>query len=116
MEKELYDLTYTLKDDLNDSEVYQKLVKLEKKVNEDLEVKRLSNQMNAASDLYNSLVDIEGDAQKEAQRKFSEAKARLYNYPLVKEYNDTLKEYRELLNKINEEIISPLRINTCQKK
>ncbi|MCD8195244.1 MAG: YlbF family regulator [Coprobacillus sp.] len=116
MEKELYELTYALKDDLNNSSTYQKLLKLEKEVNESEEVKRLSKEMNEASELYNSLVNIEGEAQKEAQRKFSETKARLYNYPLVKEYNETLKEYRELLNKINEEIISPLRINTCQKK
>ncbi len=116
MDDKLFNLTYKLKDDLNNDPVYLKLIQLEKEVNESSEVKELSLEMDKASDLYNSLVNIEGDAQKEAQRKLSEAKTKLYNYPLVKEYMDTLKEYREKLEKINEEIISPLRVETCQKK
>ncbi len=108
-----------VKEDLNSSPSFNKLKELENALSSDMEVKSLSLTMNEKEKIYNEAISNEGENSLEArtaQKEFSEAKNALYSLPLVKEYLKAYREYQDMLDEINNEIISPLRMNLCPKK
>ncbi len=108
-----------VKEDLNSSPSFNKLKELEETLSHDEEVKSLSLVMNEKEVIYNEAIASEGENSlkaRTAQKEFSEAKNALYSLPLVKEYLQAYREYQDMLEEINEEIISPLRMNLCPKK
>ena len=86
---------------LNKQEEIKKLKEIEKRMNEDLEVLKLSNDFSLAQSEYNSSLNHYSFDSKEAsiyQKKLYEAKSKLDNHPLVKEYLQCLSKVNEPLH------------------
>ncbi|MCD8203638.1 MAG: YlbF family regulator [Coprobacillus sp.] len=119
MDIELLNILENIKNDLKSSKTYLSLVDSETLMNESEEVKALSNQMKIDLDNYNKLIEEYGEDSyevKPAQKALQNSKNALYAHPLVKNYLSYYREYQNELDQINEEIISPLKANLCQKK
>ncbi|MCD8204820.1 MAG: YlbF family regulator [Coprobacillus sp.] len=119
MDLELCNILEKIKNDLKSSEAYLSLIDSETLMNESSEVKALSEKMKEDLDEYNRLINeySENDYRvKEAQKALQSSKNALYSHPLVKNYLLYYRGYQNELDKINEEVISPLKTNLCQKK
>ncbi len=119
MDLELLNILEKVSSDLKSSEAYLSLISSETLMNDSEEVKALSNQMKIDLDSYNKLIEEYGEDDyrvRPFQKALQNSKNALYSHPLVKNYLSYYREYQNKLDKINEEIISPLKTNLCQKK
>ncbi len=119
MDIELVNILENIKNDLQSSKTYLSLVNAETLMNESDEVKALSKQMKTDLETYNKLIEEYGEDSyvvKPAQKALQNSKNALYAHPLVKNYLAYYREYQNELDKINEEIISPLKANLCPTK
>lgn len=116
MNEELFDLIYKLKDSLaNDPEV-KKLEELEEKMSNSLDVAKLANKKEIASDEYNfalSHFDEKSNEVIQAQKKLYEVKKELDLHPLVKEYMEQYKIVRNLYKEINDTLFSIINKEKC---
>lgn len=98
MNKTIYEEIIELSDELNNREEVRLLKEIEKKMEEDEEVVRLSLVKSTYESEYSDLLNYFSPTSKEAKeslKKLYEAKLALDNHPLV-------KEYYELFRKVNE--------------
>ena len=119
MEKTLTELTFELKDALNDSEEVKHLFESEKKMEECEEVMALSYRFSCAQTEYNDILKIyskESDEAKVAQHKLFLAKKELDEHPFVREYMKHYSEVRKMYSEINDELFGRFQIRCEHKK
>lgn len=119
MEKDLYLKTTKLKQTLEDDPRVIRLNELEKKMNESEEVMLLAYQKDLKADEYSdALKHFSSDSEEVsvALKNLHEAKLKLDNHPLVKEYLSSYKEVKELYNQINEILFANFESNLCPKE
>ena len=119
MEENIYLKAEKLKELLNQDERVIRLNELEKKMNENEEVMALAYQKDVAATNYSDILNHFSDDSKEAKealKKLHEAKLKLDNHPLVREYLSSYKEVRELYEEINSILFSNFNSNLCPKE
>ena len=116
MEK-IYQLTYELKELMDNDSRISLLNKLEKEMNESEEVMKLSYKKDLANDGYcDSLRYFGQDSkeEKESRRCLYLAKKELEEHPLVKKYLACYQEVRLMLEEVSNNIFSIININMCE--
>jgi len=95
------------------------LNEIEKKMEENDEVKVLSFKKEEASIKYNDALRIFGEDKKEtieALKNLKEKVDDLNSHPLVKEYLKAYKEVNELIKEINDILFSNLKLDSLKKE
>ena len=118
MDKDIYLKAESLKELLEKDPRIIKLNELEKKMNEDEEVMSLAYKKDMASVNYSDVLNHfseDSEAAKKALKELHEAKLKLDNHPLVKEYLSAYVEVRELYEQINEILFANFSSNLCPK-
>ena len=105
---------------LNNQEAVKKLKEIEKKMNEDLEILKLSNDFSLAQSEYNSSLNhysFDSEEARKYQKKLYESKNRLDSHPLVKEYYKYLSMVNEPLHYLEFNLFSKFTSNDhkCKK-
>lgn len=116
MDEKIYNLASQLNDELNNDPRVIKLNELEKKLNDSFEVYTLSNKKDEALEEYNRLKEIYSDDNeltKKALLNAKEAKEKLSNFPLVKEYLAQYAIVRDLYLEIDNILFSDFRKGKC---
>lgn len=119
MEEKLYQLASELKDLLNNDERLILLDKIEKEMEENEEVELLSYQKDVICSEYSSLLNIyssEDEHIKDVIMRLSQAKTKLQNHPLVKDYLQNYKVVKDLYEKINSILFSSFNVSLCPKE
>lgn len=107
MNEKLYEELYQLKSIMKNDPNFKALEKLDKELNSNEEVMRLSYQKEMAIVAYEDALNHYGKNSKElqkAQQNLAECKLKLDNHPLVKRYYLALSKVREMDRKINHEL------------
>ena len=116
MTEKILDLTYQLKEALNQDSRIIRLDEVEKRMNESEEVMALSYKKDLALDKYNKMNEYFSFDSKEvvaARKELAEAKKELDSHPLVREYLKAYQEVRLLFEEINDALFSYLNKNMC---
>lgn len=117
--KDIYSLSYELKDLLSNDERLILLNMLETKMNESEEVMALAYQKDLAVSAYSDALNHfakDSEEIKKAQHDLHVKKEALDNYPLVKEYLKAYSEVRDLYFQINEILFSNLNLKQKECK
>lgn len=107
MDNALLESLEKLKVAINNHPSILKLNEINEKLNNDEEVMKLAYKKDLALTAYEDATKYfkdDSDEVRTAQKNLYEAKLNLDNHPLVKQYNASYKEVRELYNKINEQL------------
>lgn len=110
MNEKLADKTAKLKAEIESLPEVIELEKLNKLLNDDETVMKLSYKKDMAEIKYEDAVRYFGeksDEAKEAQKALYQAKLELDSNELVIKYNEAYKKVRKIYDKINEEIFNP---------
>ena len=116
MDEKIYHLASELNKELNNDPRVIKLNELEKELNDSFEVYTLSNKKDEAFEEYNRLKEIYSDDNeltKAALLKAKDAKEKLNNFPLVKEYLAKYSLVRDLYLEIDNILFSDIRKGKC---
>ena len=119
MAKDIYNLTYELRDLLADDERLKRLNTLEEKMNNDQEVIALAYQKDVAASNYSDALNHfaeDSNEVKKAQKELYEKKLALDTHPLVREYLNAYKEVRDLYIEINALLFDGLNIKMKEHK
>ena len=117
--KDIYSLSYELKDLLSNDERLILLNMLETKMNESEEVMALAYQKDLAVSAYSDALNHfakDSEEIKKAQHDLRVKKEALDNHPLVKEYLKAYSEVRDLYFQINEILFSNLNLKQKECK
>ena len=117
--KDIYSLSYELKDLLSNDERLILLNMLETKMNESEEVMALAYQKDLAVSAYSDALNHfakDSEEIKKAQHDLHVKKEALDNHPLVKEYLKAYSEVRDLYFQINEILFSNLNLKQKECK
>ena len=107
MNNALYEELYELKETMKNDPRFVRLNELDKQLNENEEVMKLSYQKEMAIVEYEDALNHFGKDSKElqkAQQKLAKCKLNLDNHPLVKEYYLALQKVREMDRQINHKL------------
>ena len=110
MNQKLAEKALELKEKINTCPEVIELERLNKLLNEDEEVMKLSYRKDVCATKYEDAVKyfgLESDEAREAQKGLYQAKLELDTNELVKAYNKQYKKVRKIYDKINEEIFNP---------
>jgi cell fate (sporulation/competence/biofilm development) regulator YlbF (YheA/YmcA/DUF963 family) len=110
MNEKIADKTAKLKAEIESLPEVIELEKLNKLLNEDETVMKLSYKKDMAEIKYEDSVRYFGEKStetREAQKALYQAKLELDNNELVIKYNEAYKKVRKIYDKINEEIFNP---------
>ena len=119
MNEQIANLVYQLKTEMQNDERIIRLNNLEKQMNENEEVMRLSYLKDIALDDYNKMMAFFKEDSEEvikARRKFADAKKELESNHLVREYLAAYQQVRLLYELINETLFSYINKNMCPKE
>lgn len=119
MSKDIYLEASNLKERINQDPRVLKLNKLEKELENNEEVMALAYQKDVLAASYSDTLNHYSKDSKEAEialKKLHEAKLKLDNHPLVKEYLKAYQEVRELYGEINGILFSNFSANLCPKE
>lgn len=108
MEDRLYFLASEIHDSLNNHRLVISLNELENKLNDSYEVYQLSNKKNEALEAYLNNKKIYGEDNEITKKtliNLKEAKEKLNNHPLVKEYLKIYSQVRDLYLEINDIVL-----------
>lgn len=108
MEDRLYFLAQEVHDSLSNHPLVVTLDKLEKELNENFEVYELSKKKDEALEVYLNNKEAYGEDSeitKKSQIELKEAKEKLNNHSLVKEYLKIYSQVRDLYMEINDIVI-----------
>lgn len=109
MNIELLELINNLKQSIYKSDEYQNMKKLEKKIENDSECKKILKEKNILIEEYTNSIDKSGKNSslsiKRAQELSSFLCSSLSN-DLINQYSKSIKKYNELIDKINEDIFN----------
>ena len=116
MDSKIYNLAQNLNESINSRPEVIRLNELEKELNESYEVYSLSQEKDNALDKYSRLKEIYGEDDSrtlDALKEAKEAKEKLNNFPLVKEYLEQYRLVRDLYLEIDNIFFSDLRKGKC---
>ena len=116
MDEKIFNLATSLNDELNKDPRVIKLNELEKELNDSYDVYLLSNKKDEALESYERLKNIYSDDNeqvKEALLKLKDAKEKLNNFPLVKEYLSQYALVRDLYLEIDNILFSDFKKGKC---
>ena len=116
MDEKIYNLANSLNEELNKDPRVIKLNELEKKLNDSYDVYLLSNKKDEALENYERLKDIypeDNEQVKDALLKLKDAKEKLNNFPLVKEYLAQYSLVRDLYLEIDNILFSEFKKVKC---
>lgn len=116
MDEILSNKSYQLKKAIQDDPRVITLNKLEKEMENNEEVMRLSYLKDVAIREYSDIPDILKEDKENALKKVSIAKANLQNHPLVKQYLQAYKEVKELYGEISSILFDCLNTDLCPNK
>ena len=112
MDEHIYSLASELQQSLVNSELLLRFSKLEKDLNDSYEVYLLSNEKDKCLDNYTRLKDSLGESHKDtvnALKALQQAKEKLNNFPLVKEYLSVYSQVRDLYLEIDNILFASFR-------
>jgi len=110
MQEELLNALYDLRDAMHQDPRYLRLQELDKKLNDNEDVMKLSYKKEMMIIAYEDAISHFGKDSKEAslaQKKLYEAKLELDSHPLVREYLNALKLVRQLDEEVNKSLFYP---------
>ena len=107
MEKDINILALELHDAIKEDGLYKRIKELESKMMEENEVILLISNYQRCQDEYNDCIKYNLDT-KEVVKKISDAKIKLYENVVVKEYQELYLKLNEELNKISDLIFDGL--------
>ena len=116
MDSKIYTLAKSLNEEINNDPRVIKLNELEKALNDSYEVYTLSNKKDEALEEYTRLKEIYSDDSEELKAsllKLKEAKEKLNNFPLVKEYLTQYSLVRDLYLEVDNILFSEFRKGKC---
>ena len=116
MDEKIYSLAKSLNEELNNDPRVVKLNELEKALNDSYEAYTLSNKKDEALEEYTRLKDIYPEDSEElraALLKVKDAKEKLNNFPLVKEYLAQYALVRDLYLEVDNILFSNFRKGKC---
>ena len=116
MDEKIYSLTLELKESLKNHPSLVLLNSLEKEMEENEEVMKLSYRKDQANDKYNDMVKYYGENSLEASNALKElhvAKKELDSHPLVRKYLKAYQEVRELYQEINHLLFDVIKEKNC---
>ena len=119
MDEKISELTYKLKEQLNNDPRVIALNESEKKMNESEDVMVLSYRKDVALDHYNQLLKYYSDDSKvvvKARQDLATAKKELESHPLVREYLSNYQQVRLLFEQVNQTLFSMLNNDMCPKE
>lgn len=93
---------------------------IEKEMEEDETILKLANEFAVAQSEYNACLnhfDVDDEESRAYSKKLYEAKLRLDNHPLIKEYYECFHEVNEPLRYLEYHLLKPLKIKSenCKK-
>ena len=110
MNQKLTEKALELREKINTCPEVIELERLNKLLNENEEVMKLSYRKDVCATKYEDAVKyfgLQSDEAREAQKALYQAKLELDTNELVKAYNEQYKKVRKIYDKINEEIFNP---------
>ena len=116
MDSKIYNLAKSLNEEINNDPRVFKLNELEKALNDSYEVYTLSNKKDEALEEYSRLKEIypeDSEELKASLLKLKNAKEKLNNFPLVKEYLAQYALVRDLYLEVDNIIFSEFRKGNC---
>ncbi len=116
MDSKIYNLAKSLNEEINNDPRVIKLNELEKALNDSYDVYVLSNKKDEALEEYSRLKDIYDEDSEELKAsllKLKEAKEKLNNFPLVKEYLAQYSIVRDLYLEVDNILFSEFRKGNC---
>ena len=116
MDSKIYNLAKSLNEEINNDPRVFKLNELEKALNDSYEVYTLSNKKDEALEEYSRLKEIypeDSEELKASLLKLKEAKEKLNNFPLVKEYLAQYALVRDLYLEVDNILFSEFRKGNC---
>lgn len=116
MDSKIYNLAKSLNEEINNDPRVIKLNELEKALNDSYDVYVLSNKKDEALEEYSRLKDIYDEDNEELKAsllKLKEAKEKLNNFPLVKEYLAQYSLVRDLYLEVDNILFSEFRKGNC---
>ena len=119
MDEKITELTYKLKEQLQNDPRIIALNESEKKMNESEEVMALSYRKDVALDHYNQLLKYYSDDSKvvvKAKQDLASAKKELESHPLVRDYLQKYQQVRLLFEQVNQSLFSMLNNDMCPKE
>ena len=112
MDEHIYSLANNLSETLNSHPLIIKLNELEKELNDSFEVYNLSNKKDECLEKYTRLKETLGENHKDtlnALKELKEAKEKLDNFPLVKEYLNVYNQVRDIYLEIDNILFADFR-------
>lgn len=116
MDSKIYLLANSLNEELNKDPRVKRLNELEKELNDSYDIYLLSSKKDEALEEYSRLKQIYPDDDervKESLLSAKEAKEKLNNFPLVKEYLEQYAIVRDLYLEIDNILFSDFRKGKC---
>ena len=116
MDSKIYLLANSLNEELNKDPRVKRLNELEKELNDSYDVYLLSKKKDETLEEYSRLKDIFGENDPkviEALKATKEAKEKLNNFPLVKEYLSQYSLVRDLYMEVDNILFSDIRKGKC---
>ena len=116
MDEKIYNLANSLNEQLNNDHRVIRLNELEKELNNSYDVYLLSNKKDEALENYERLKEIypeDNEQVKDALLKLKQAKEKLNNFPLVKEYLAQYSLVRDLYLEIDNILFSDFKKVNC---
>ena len=107
MEKDINVLALKLHDAIKEDEVYKRIKEIEEVMMNDHSIVALISEYQKSQDVYNDCLKYNLDT-KEAVKKISDAKIKLYENEIVKEYQDLYLKLNNELQKISELLFDDL--------
>ena len=117
MEKAI-EKAYLLKQAMNDDPRFISLNEIEKKMENDDEVIKLTYQKDMKENAYNDALKHFSETSEEvkkARKELSLAKGNLESHPFVRDYLKKYQEVRMLIEEINKILFSELQTSICHK-
>ena len=109
MDEKVYNLASSLNEELNNNPLVKQLNELDKELNDNYEVFKLSNKKDEALEQYLFNKDHYGENHEltiKALKELSIAKEKLNTHPLVKKYLEVYSKVRDLYMQVNDIILS----------
>ena len=116
MDEKIYFLAKSLNEELNKDPRVAKLNELEKALNDSYDVYVLSNKKDEALEEYSRLKEIYSEDSEELKvslLKLKDAKEKLNNFPLVKEYLSQYALVRDLYMEVDNILFSEYKKGNC---
>lgn len=119
MKNEVLEKSYSLKEAMEQSEIFKRLQQSEQQMEQNEEVMLLGFAFSNAQTDYNDILKhfaSESPEAKTVQKKLYETKKKLDEHPLVREYLHNFQEVRKIYDSIQENIFTPFTGHGCNEK